>query len=435
MSENHSTEDKAAFYALINSLEHNTKLKLGKNKNILCSVLGACLFAAVETRLRQNNQEQTAINLVEILQKQLNEERSENQTLRNENYSLKFALNREHTNTIKHNDSPLEMEEKETVHISQIYPQKELTFMKNFGEYCCPKLRPVIKTQYDYLNRDDTDPHISSKETPYTPTELAKLKKEYGRLPHESETEYVFRVSLSGGDYIQLSEQEACGYWGHGVFLTTGDKRYPWSLTQRAAYWAGGLNPLERGDPIALTGTSDQLLENIQKAACLQMIHERKLIIGSESPMQLPVKAEIMTPLICGLPESLKATAILLQKTIAAISPVERLESSQLNSPNSERRVWTWSEVAEELLNYSRKYGPVKSSEEKLEKIKGIRFFSPSQGTSDKVKQLSTRQYWWGVGIKKGVPKEIMDGLPLDRLTKIVVNWPSFLKGTNTLPL
>ncbi|KAF4804603.1 hypothetical protein TURU_006377 [Turdus rufiventris] len=71
------------------------------------------------------------------------------------------------------------------------------------------RLRPVIKTQYDYLSHDDTDPHMSSKETPYTAPELAKLKKEYGQLPHESETEYVFRVSLTGGDYIQLSEQEA----------------------------------------------------------------------------------------------------------------------------------------------------------------------------------------------------------------------------------
>ncbi|KAF4802517.1 hypothetical protein TURU_024672 [Turdus rufiventris] len=389
------TDGSIPFVLLSFNLFFFSKNKIEVNKKNL---------AAVETRLKQKSQEQTAIdslqNLVEILQKQLNEERSENHTLKDEIHSLKSALNREHICIIKHNDSLQEKEEKEIVHISQIYPPKELTFMKNCGEYCCSRLRPVIKTPYDYLSHDDTDPQMSSKETLYTATELAQLKKEYRRLPHESETEYVFRVSLSGGDYIHLSEQEASGYWGHGVFLTTGDKRYPWSLTQRAAYWAGRLSFLERGDPIALTGTSDQLLEDIQKAACLQMIHERKLIIGSESPMQLPVKSEIMTPLIRGLPESLKPTAILLQKIIAAISPVERLDrflgnaseplssvdsspynispqqlpSSQSNSPNSDRRVWTWSEVAEELLNYSRKYGPVKSPEEKLEKIKGDYF-------------------------------------------------------------
>ena len=129
MNENYSTEDKAAFYAFlakynskpskggedwahnnwfnlenvmdrINSLEHNTKLKLGRNKTILCSVLGACFTAAIETHLKQKSQDQTAIeslqNLVEILQKQLNEERSENHTLKDENCSIKSALNREH---------------------------------------------------------------------------------------------------------------------------------------------------------------------------------------------------------------------------------------------------------------------------------------------------------------------------------------------------
>ncbi|XP_066194410.1 LOW QUALITY PROTEIN: uncharacterized protein [Sylvia atricapilla] len=187
-------------------------------------------------------------------------------------------------------------------------------------------LRPLIKTEYNYINEEDHDPHITTKEIPYTATELAKIKKEYSCLPSESEMEYVFRVSLTGGDQIKLSEQEASGYCGHGVFLTTGNTHAPWSLTQRAAYWAEGLSPLERGDPLAMVGTSDQLLENIHKAACLQMIHERKLFSGYESPMQQPVKPEIMTPLIRGLPESLKPTAILLQKTIAFITPVDRLE-------------------------------------------------------------------------------------------------------------
>jgi len=59
-----------------------------------------------------------------------------------------------------------------------------------------------------------------------------------------------------GGDGILLSEREAERYWSSGVFLTTGDRQVPWSLTQRAAYWAVGLNPLERGDPLAITGTT-----------------------------------------------------------------------------------------------------------------------------------------------------------------------------------
>ncbi|XP_066194256.1 uncharacterized protein [Sylvia atricapilla] len=305
--------------------------------------------------------------------------------------------------------------------------------MQNYGEHCGSNLRPLIKTQYNYINEEDRDPHITTREIPYTATELAKIKKEYSCLPSESEMEYVFRVSLTGGDQIKLSEQEASGYWGHGIFLTTGNTHAPWSLTQRAAYWAGGLNPLERGDPLAIVSTSDQLLENIHKAACLQMIHERKLFSGYESPMQQPVKPEIMTPLIRGLPESLKPTAILLQKTIAFITPVDRLErflghtSDQIGSTdstdsspfatpstqsNSSRKVWTWSEVAEELISYSRKYGLVKHSEDKPEKPRGIRHIASPNEKPERGKQISNRQQLWLLGLKRGVPREVMDKLP-----------------------
>ncbi|XP_074387985.1 uncharacterized protein LOC141726817 [Zonotrichia albicollis] len=314
--------------------------------------------------------------------------------------------------------------------------RSESETVKNCGENCCPHLRPFIKTEYNYINDEDMDPHITTKQTPFSATELAKLKKEFGRLPHESETEYVFRVSLTGGDQIKLTEQEASGYWGHGVFLTTGDKRDAWSLTQRAAYWAGGINPLERGDPLAIATTPDQILESVQKAACLQMIHEKKLIPGFESPMQLPVKPEIMTPLIHGLPETLKSTAITIQKTVMALSPIDRLERFLNNSTDqsdSSRKIWTWSEVAVDLINYCRQYGPVKTLEEKSEKTKGVRFMgTPNTENTEPGKQISNGQRWWMLGIKKGVPRDIMDGLPLEKLQKIITNW-NFRK-TNTQP-
>ncbi|XP_068856755.1 uncharacterized protein [Aphelocoma coerulescens] len=477
MTENPSAKVKAAFYALLAkhnarpspggeewgqnnwfnldyvtdrvcSLQHETRFKFGRNKTIICSVLRACLAAAIDHHLKRCTEEKAIIDslqsLVEILQKQLDEEK-------NRNHLLEAALKEEYFRNSKNADSPKETEEKETPHIDQIYPQKELILVKNCGENCCPRVRPLIKTEYNYINDEDFEPHITTKQIPYTAVELARLKKEYGRLPHESETEYVFRVSLTGGDQIQLTEQEASGYWGHGVFLTTGDKRGTWSLTQRAAFWAGGLNPLERGDPLAIIGTPDQLLESVHKAACLQMIHERKLTPGYESPMQLPVKPELMTPLIRGLPESLKPTAVALQKTIAAVGPVERLDrflgnpsdqtgstdpgftpystpsqppGSQLNSPAGDRKVWTWSEVAKDLIDYSRKYGPIKIPEEKLDKTKGVRYIRAPHGEKpENVKQISNRQHWWLLGIKKGVPRDVMDGLPLDKLSKVVSNW------------
>uniref|UniRef100_A0A674HKI5 Uncharacterized protein n=1 Tax=Taeniopygia guttata TaxID=59729 RepID=A0A674HKI5_TAEGU len=310
------------------SLQHDTKFKLGKNKTILCSVLGACLTAAVETCFQGRSEQETIIdflqNLVEILQKQLHEERNEKHPLRNENYALRAALTEEHVNKSHNADSSIDPEEKETPHNKQIYPHKELEATNNCGEHCWPHLRPLIKTEYNYLSDDDLEPHITTKHVPCPATALAELKKEYGHLPHESETEYVFRVSLTGGNQIKLTEQEASGSWGHSVFLTTGDKRDSWSLTQHVAFWARRTSPLERGDPEVIVNTPDQLLESVHKAAYLPMINEKKLIPGFESPMQLPVKPEIMTLLICGLPESLKPTAILPKKTTAAVSPAER---------------------------------------------------------------------------------------------------------------
>ncbi|XP_074787741.1 LOW QUALITY PROTEIN: uncharacterized protein LOC141973265 [Athene noctua] len=282
----------------------------------------------------------------------------------------------------------MNMEEIGIQQINQIYPQKELKeARKHFKEN--PGVRPLIKAEYAYINDEDNDPHIKEiKEIPYTLTELAKIKREYGRLPKESEAEYVWCASLTRGDQIQINEKEVSGYWGHGIFLTTGNRRTPWYLTQRAAYWARGLNPLDRGDPLAITGTVDQLLESGHKAACLQMVHERKLVPGCESPMMLLVNPEIMAPLIRGFPESLRSTRIEFQRTIASLDPAEKLESfikcrkddtnASTDSPFNHsltpshpkhKRMWTWRDAAQELIDYSRKYGPVRTPEEKSKGI------------------------------------------------------------------
>ncbi|MCQ4078786.1 hypothetical protein FK519_28890 [Klebsiella pneumoniae] len=34
-----------------------------------------------------------------------------------------------------------------------------------------------------------------------------------------------------------------------------------------------------------------------------------------------------------------------------------------------------------------------------------------------------TRQQWWLLGIKKGVPRDVMDGLPIGKLSKVVSKW------------
>ncbi|KAL2307551.1 hypothetical protein Nmel_000521, partial [Mimus melanotis] len=185
-------------------------------------------------------------NLVQILQKQLDGERNENHFLGDEDRLLQTPLREECATNSKHIDSPKETEEKEIVHINQVYPQKELTLMKDYGKNCCPK--------YNYINDKDYDPHITTKEIPYTATELTN-------------------------------------------------------------------------------------------------------------------------------------------------------------------------EVAEELLNYSRKYGPINVSEEKFEKTKGVRHIASPNDKPEKGKQVSNHQYWWSLGVKKQIPKDVIHGSALDKLIKIVLNW------------
>lgn len=194
----------------------------------------------------------------------------------------------------------------------------------------------------------------------FTATELAKLKKDFSCHPQESETEFVWRVSLSGGDQILLSEKEAEGYWGPRVFFTTGDCQAPWSLSQRAAFWTENLNLWERGDPVTIESTTDELVESIQKAACIQVMYECKVTLSQESPTMLRVDADQMTLLIRGLPDSLKPMAIQLQGKIWTLAPLERVAAaldSTTSFPAGDStarggKVWTWGEVAQELINF-----------------------------------------------------------------------------------
>jgi len=57
------------------------------------------------------------------------------------------------------------------------------------------------------------------------------------------------------------------------------------------------------------------------------MMYDRKLQPHHESPMMMPVDPERMTPLIRGLPESLKPIGIQLQGKIQAMSQGERAQA------------------------------------------------------------------------------------------------------------
>ncbi|KFV00196.1 hypothetical protein N340_03542, partial [Tauraco erythrolophus] len=218
-------------------------------------------------------------------------------------------------------------------------------------------LKPIVKTKtYD----ENGEVHARMRTVPWSPADLDKLQEKYSRRPDETETEYVWRVSLTGGDRILLSEDEAEGIWGFCVFLNTTPGNHVYSLTARAAYWAGGINPQERGDPLIITtkGLSD-LASSVQKAACVQAIYNRKL--GTRSPMSAPIDPERLTPLIRGLPASLQLYLLAMQDRLQAdVARNAGLPRWQQPAP-----IPSWTDLLRDLISYGRRVGWVSTTLEK----------------------------------------------------------------------
>lgn len=61
-------------------------------------------------------------------------------------------------------------------------------------------------------------------------------------------------MSLSGEARILLNGTQAKGYWGPGVLLNLGPEpaNQTHSITSGAAYWAGGMKVMERGEPASI---------------------------------------------------------------------------------------------------------------------------------------------------------------------------------------
>ena len=168
-------------------------------------------------------------------------------------------------------------------------------------------------------------------------------------------------------------------------------------------------------------GTVDQLVENVQKAACLQMMYNRELRLRQESPMMIPVDPERMTSLIRGLPEPLKPIGIQLQGTIKAVPQGKRVTAALAGLVTPDRKTqnlkaWTWGEVAQELINDGRKYGLVGTPSTKSD-LKGLRrteMRPPPRLGSDTGMSLvrppggrdipNRRNSLWTMGWRKGVP-------------------------------
>ncbi|KFV74280.1 hypothetical protein N307_00394, partial [Dryobates pubescens] len=222
-------------------------------------------------------------------------------------------------------------------------------------------VRPLIKTEILYEG-GETTPTITTEEAPFSYTVLARIHKELAHSSGDSEVEYIWQIKkkkTTGGDQIMFTEAEAMGYWGEKVFLTGKKKK---KKTTGAAYWAGGFDAKERGEPIVLRGGMNQIMENVQKAACQQMIYERELKYHFESPLSLLVDSNRMTALIRGLPDSLEIGGIQLQRETADTPLSSRMQAAlrenlTVGGSQPDLKHWTWEEVGRELLDYARQYG------------------------------------------------------------------------------
>uniref|UniRef100_A0A663MXD2 Uncharacterized protein n=1 Tax=Athene cunicularia TaxID=194338 RepID=A0A663MXD2_ATHCN len=377
--------------------------RLGKGKAVVCAVLGAALTAAQKDKHVKKQTEREMIeslqDLVKALQDQLVEELLKSQLAdeRNTTQRLCTALLAKPAARPLHPTKDLEI-------------SREIYYPENEGE----NLRPLIKAKTTE-GQGGRAPQVTTRIAPYPATEL------------ETETEYVWRVSLIGGDRILLSEDEAQGYWGPGVFLVTDDQREPWSLTQRAAYWAGSLDPLERGNPVCIeTQTINRLTESLQKAACLQLIHDRRLVPQQPSLMLLITNPDQMTPLIRGLPDSLKSHAVQLQDRLrTALTP--RRGRQGVGEP------MTWGERAQDLINYGRRMGLTRGmGKPKPLVLRVEQQENPSLSPPQVLR--AKRNLLWTEGTRQGIPRELMNGLmKLQQTIMILGNFPTNILGLDLL--
>ncbi|XP_040434397.1 uncharacterized protein LOC121080446 [Falco naumanni] len=237
--------DKEKVIERIEQCQALQKLQMGKV--VICVVLGACLSCA-----QKEAKEAPAPTLVSAV---------EHAALKSENEVLKSPLAFQ-----KETGEKLETQSSDDEEVSEVGGTVKSQVIP---------LRPLVKieTAVD----DDDEIHTTTHTMPWTPAELERIREKYSRQPGKSAVEYVWRVSAEGGDRIMLSEDEVGDTWGPGVFLTAilGDHCY--SLTTRAAYWAGGMDPQERGEPLEIRakGYSD-LSAAVRKAACLQAMYDRE---------------------------------------------------------------------------------------------------------------------------------------------------------------
>jgi len=178
---------------------------------------------------------------------------------------------------------------------------------------------------------------------------VGKNKDKYSRQPSESAVEYMWRVSAKDGDRIMLSEDEVGDSWGPGVFLTTIPADHCYSLTARAAYWAGGMDPRERGEPLDISKGYSDLSAAVRKAACLQGMYDWEEF--QKSLMLAPIDPDRLAPLIRGFPDCLKPF------TVETRNCIREIYDNANRGRGRRNHIPTWNEFVQEIDKYGCQMG------------------------------------------------------------------------------
>uniref|UniRef100_A0A8C3KK66 Uncharacterized protein n=1 Tax=Calidris pygmaea TaxID=425635 RepID=A0A8C3KK66_9CHAR len=276
--------------------------KDGKDKGVICKMLGTCLEAAYRDRedLKREIESRRANELLlyvgnKQLREQLQEQKEKMQKL--EQKVEMMLIRASHAPDIVQIRKLIVSPEDWDGDIWGGPDDSKLEDVPSFPtaspEY---EARPIIKTEITTGPRGD-NPRNTMQTSPWDPLQLSNLQEKYSRNAGETETQYLRRVCLTGSDRIMLSQDEASSYWSPGVILNLGPDPAdtPHSITSRVAYWAGGADILERGEPslIPILPTA------ITKAACIQAMHEKG---QHDIPLSATVDFEMLKPLIRGAP-------------------------------------------------------------------------------------------------------------------------------------
>uniref|UniRef100_A0A8C3K6U7 Uncharacterized protein n=1 Tax=Calidris pygmaea TaxID=425635 RepID=A0A8C3K6U7_9CHAR len=282
--------------------------KDGKDKGVICKMLGTCLEAAFrdrEDRKREIESRRANELLLYVENKQLREQLQE-QKEKMQKFEQKVEMM-----LIQAPQPP------DIVQIRKLIVSPEDWDGDIWGGPSDNKLeddvpsfptappeyeaRPIIKTEITTGPRGG-NPRNTTRTSPWDPLQLSNLQEKYSRNADETETQYLWRVCLTGGDRIMLSQDEASRHWGPGVILNLGPDPAdtPHSITSRVAYWAGGVDILERGEPSLIPIESlSELPTAITKAACIQAMQEKG---QHDIPLSATVNFEMLKPLIRGAP-------------------------------------------------------------------------------------------------------------------------------------